>query len=132
MCGSLEKRGDGDRQRDRQRDRETETDLDLRVLSDSFGAVGPIKLGHFCFVPSVFFSLCLYLDFNSFLSCCVSIALFCAEILRSCSSKASNLVSPSSSIVSATVLPVSPTGVSIDLPTTVFFALVMYSFIAQT
>ena len=37
MCGSLEKRGDGDRQRDRQ----TETDLDLRVLSDSFGAVGP-------------------------------------------------------------------------------------------
>ena len=39
MCGSLEKRGDGDRQRDR----ETETDLDLRVLSDSFGAVGPKK-----------------------------------------------------------------------------------------
>ena len=37
MCGSLEKRGDGDRQRDR----ETETDLDSRVLSDSFGAVGP-------------------------------------------------------------------------------------------
>ena len=41
MCGSLEKRGDGDRQTDRETERETETDLDSRVLSDSFGAVGP-------------------------------------------------------------------------------------------
>ena len=43
MCGSLEKRGDGDRQTDRETERETETDLDSRVLSVSFGAVGPKK-----------------------------------------------------------------------------------------
>ena len=45
MCGSLEKRGDGDRETERQTERETEreteTDLDSKVLSDSFGAVGP-------------------------------------------------------------------------------------------